>query len=876
MNMKGSSLTPEGMNTPVLRGDTLILGKDTLTGVYTAEKAKPSVTDIVSFGGLQRTMQPLQKLIEEIDPDNTLFKDNNVISLPLTDPFFEEKDVWITKNWDIQNGDAFCLGGYKSNSLSFDRSLFVKNGKYLFVLAISKIESGRLDLYKNETEWLKTLDQVGVHYIEVSVEDITTDTFSLIGTGVNTNEIIEVCSFGIHFIADRFYNYLIAKVKSLATIDAEGFVPRDEYEHQLELFIQQFQEATSVYLKSLVAHKTADNPHGITPAKIEAARVDHTHDQYLTKQLLKEEVASQMNGYSKIDHSHSEYLRKDAADDAVRQILEAYIAQLISVAPMIITKAPEGILPSRYAQTDISIPLTLLQASNVQHTDRTSFDLKYGMVSTNVASLIGEAPKVFSCESEKAHIPHATPLSINFRIELHHQRKIYGYLVRCTNGYLSDWSVYSGNTTFLHKIANPVYQTKGKEFVYEVLFDTQKDISSLSFLIANIEKSIDASMTVPGSTDLELKIELLWDEYTTEQFGISPKAFQFCVPTSGANRLIDKFDNLDPIKISPTICIDGLPMYVFGKREMGEDAVSFETSFYPPEYGNIRKGLNVLLDKFSNIQNSGNITEQFIHPGFGTLELKEGYSKNASSIKNIYSSNLEGWVSQGSTNKAVIEQTFLSDNVVMTGYLMSWRNEEINSIPDTWTLTLEGFDKDNKPLTIVMDSVEQYYPFYSVEDDDIVYHKHFDTAIRVKKCTLVLESKKTSLILSLNKLFLYLSEHFYSIPQNTMYLGLTPVSEMCLGRATYGGPQKGFSVDNLYLGRSCTIPVNNLKKTETLTEYEIFNPFFSTNVTVTVQNYALMDEPTSPAAYITSVTPEKITLFAESQFVYAISISRTW
>ena len=55
------------------------------------------------------------------------------------------------------------------------------------------------------------------------------------------------------------------------------------------------------------------------------------------------------------------------------------------------------------------------------------------------------------------------------------------------------------------------------------------------------------------------------------------------------------------------------------------------------------------------------------------------------------------------------------------------------------------------------------------------------------------------------------------------------------------------------------------------------NPFFTTDVVASVQNYVLVqDSSKTPSAYITSVAADKITVFSESSFRYAVSISRTW
>lgn len=872
--MSAASLTPDHASSKQLVGNELILNGMRATGIASAFNKEVNVLDLITKGFLDLALQEINLLLKKLDPNGTLLQDLSVISLSLTDAFFGEEDVWHLNNWVIRDNIAYGVGGQSDNSLIFDKNIYARNGKYLLCIIVNALPSGHLELKKNG-EWIKTIKEAGTSYVEIEINDITSDEISLVCVGVSTNENVEIFSYSIHYIADRFYEYMIQKVKSLATVDAEGFVPREEYEHTLDSFLEQFQEATKMYLKALTAHVTADNPHGITPEKILAAKVDHIHTQYLTKNQLGTAVEEQMSNYSKIGHTHAEYLERTAAEQVVVAILQQHISELISVDPLIITKAPIGVLPSRYAQTDISTPLQILLPTTIDHNGETSYDETYGIVTTNIEALMYEVPKVFSLDkTERAIIPSSIDLTksvVNFRICYHTNRKVTGYRLRCKGGMPTEWSVYSGNTTFLHKVTNPQnYIDDQDDKICEIYFDNTEMVESLAFLFSN--------GMISDPDQWELKIEIFYDDFAMTDFGITDKGFQFCVPTKGTNRLIDVAPTLEPILIQPEICVDNIPLFIFGGREMGEEVPTFFTSYIPPEYGNIRKGINVFLDKFINTPKSPNtVHEEYIHPAFGTLTLKEGFSADDAAIKNIYNSDVVGWKSDNMTNRVVIEQTFTSDNVMLMGYLMNWRNEEVDSIPDAWTLTVEGKDQDGRELTVVYDSVEQYYPFYSVEDDDIVYHRHFDVQLNIKKLTLTMESRKTIPQLSLNKLFLYLSERFYSIPQNRMFLGLKDVSQMCVGSVIYQGDEKGWKPYNLCFGRSCVVPVNNMQVTKSFTEYTVPNPFFSTDVVAAVQNYSLQpDASMSPAAYITSVAVDKITVLSESPFRYAVSISRTW
>ena len=870
--MGNTTITTECVNTPDLIGHCLQLGDRTATGIAYELDDNVNVYDLITTGYLDLALQEINRLLKKLDPDGTQLQNLSLISPSTVDPYFGD-DLWKLNNWYFHDGEAFCAGGYTNNSLVLSRDALVKAGKYLICITIEDLPSGKLEIRKNG-EWFATLSEKGVFYKEITIEDITTDEISLVAVGVSANETVQVFSFSFHYIAERFYSYLIQKIKSLASIDAEGFVPREEYEHGLDSLNTQFQTATNMYLESMVKHKAEVYPHCITCDMIHAAKDDHTHELYVTKTGVAKEVEKTMLDYSKLDHTHSNYLTSVAANSLITNVLQEYIADMISVDPLIITKSPMGVLPSRYAQTDISTPLPILISSTIAHTGETSYDHIYGICTTNREELMYEVPKAFSLETDQyAVIPATLDITkgINFRICYHSLRKVKGYRIRCNGALPTSWAVYSSSTLFLHRVTDPQnFKEDGADQICEIFFESIETVESLAFIIDSV-KSISGS-------NWRVKIEIMYDDFDLSCFGITDAGFQFCVPTKGTNRLVEVQPSVGRTILKPAVLMQDLPLYVFGGRELGEAAVSFNTSYYTPEYGNMRRGLNTFLDKFIGLtRDTGEVCETYRHPAYGVLTLRDGESSEETPLTNIYSSANDGWKTNRTTRKATIEQTFLSDNVVLSGYMLNWRNEDADCIPEKWTLTAEGITASGASITKVLDSADQFYPFYSVEDDDIVYHKAFDSAITIKKLTLVMETTRDNFKIGLNKLFLFTSEYFYSIPQNVMFYGLKEVSQMCLGYAKYNGPLKGWEPTNMCFGKSCVIPVNNMKETVALTEYSVPNPFFTTDVVASVQNYVLVqDSSKTPSAYITSVAADKITVFSESSFRYAVSISRTW
>ena len=507
-------------------------------------------------------------------------------------------------------------------------------------------------------------------------------------------------------------------------------------------------------------------------------------------------------------------------------------------------------------------------------TDATTFDYNYGLTSTNIESLIDIVPQVFSADmSAPASIP-VDVLSdvVNFRLEFNHDRSIAGYRIHCFgSNKLIDWRVINGNTTFIHRVTNPAnYITNGNDNICEIMFDHVITLDMISFMFLGSYTGDD--------TEIRLKIELIYSDINRYSFGITNKEFTISMPNKGANYLFTKAPTTTIRAVSPLVRIPGLPLYVFAELpETLTNVLNYSTSYIPIEVGTIRRGLNVMLDTFTNINKSNTVLqESYVHPAYGTLSLELGASDTDKELKTIYDSTYTSWYSTDNTEQVIIKQTINSDNVLLRGYMLNWRIEDKDSIPDTWTLTIRGVDGDGNSVTVVYDSVDQYYPFYSVEDDDIVYHCKFDNPVLVKSVTLTM-SVKTPRKIALNKLYLYLSERYYSVSDNTMFLGNTPIRSAFLGTAVYDD-NMGWKVNNTCIGRTCTVPINNLAFTEPYTSYDIPNPFNSTDIVATIQNYVLTDAEAEgvPDAYVQSVTPSHITVYSTQPFRYGLSIARTW
>lgn len=864
-----AAMTSEQVITKNLVGEALTINNVTIDGIETDNP--PQVADkLVTRSVLNTSLASINKALNQLDPEGDLFQDLSVISLSLVDTYFARNTDWIMNNWAIVDSYMYYHSGSSANSLKIHSSILTNPGHYVCIIDVGALTSGKVEVRLNN-EWVATLKEEKEYIVELTITNPVTDVIELVAVNVASTATVRLDAFGFHYLTNRFYKYLISKVSRMTELNPDNYVTIDSYEHQQEILAAQFRELVTRCMSELTAHKTAINPHNITPELIGAATFDHVHSEYVTTNNIESALRDLLVGYSKVGHTHSEYLTINSAHAYIDTSLATALESIKVVDPFIITKAPQAALPSRYAQTDITPAVAILVPSSQANDSNGSLDYYSSMITTNRKELMSQISNVFSIDSTKRAIIPVDLLDsvVNFRITFNHTRKVKGYIVHCygTNKFI-DWKVVTGNTTFIHRITNPTnYELSGNDNKCEINFDRVRDIDSLSFMFTGSYTGDDV--------EIKLHIELIYADLLEDSFGITNKSFSVCLPDNGANKVINIPTKAELVNnMMPEHVVSDIPVYVYINEQ--DNAIWYSLSYYPVEVANTRRGINVFLDKFANVNKSAiDSVETYHHRAYGDLSLVKGTSAEDRLLKSIYSSSIDSWYSDGSTNQVIIKQTILSNDVLLKGYMLNWRNTDIDNIPDTWTLTIDGLDENDNPTTVVFDSVEQYYPFYSVEDDDIVYHCKFDNPIKVKSITLTM-SAITARPIALNKLFLYLSEYYYAISENTMYVGNRKHKAMCLGTAEYVNGK--WRVYNACIGRSCVIPINNLDMTEPYTEYTVRNPFHTVDIVASVQNYVLTDDETmnSPDAYVSNITSEYITVYTNTAFRYALSISRTW
>ena len=850
--MNHDSVTTESLTT-----DKLILGGNPATGICDNLNTETDTSKLVNVKALKRLSTTINKLDDKLSPNSSFLEAISVMTPSLVNKYFTNEDEWILENWGITTEGVKAFASDK-NSLTISTDVYPKAGigNYYIIATVSNLPSGIIDVYVNDT-FQRSLKEVGKFGFEL-VLNSATDVIKFVYRNGDAKDQAIIKELELHHLTDAFVKYLVTKIKQEATVNADEFMRKDELEYELDSFKKQFNQVSNEFIEQLTTHLDEENPHKITPELIKAAPEKHTHDEYETKDDLKNDVITTTESlYAPKEHYHSQYIDKSELDSTVADLVSTSLVNLVTLTPLTITDAKVGKLPQRYSTVGVSAPAQLLIPTNVCRHTNTNYDESLGTVDTDRLDLIDSVAEVFSNSDNYADLEDTVD-GFNIRISFHIPRVIVGYVLKWKEELNASkatrpdtWSVISGDTTFIHRYV-PTNEEYGAMQV-KVDFDTPITVDSLTF-------SFDKFKRLGSITDGLLKIRLI-TENDTDTLQITKDTFKVCVPNSGANRVLTKDDNT--IINLPTTKTEGTAYYAFVDQSSGNTTIDW--SVIPPEYSNTRIGIDVFTDVFPT--GAKLVEGSYSHPDYGTLTLKKGNTSEGELI-NLYKDR-EVWVSE-ETDNVIIEQTILPKHTVLTSYALTWNGTQEN-IPEGWTVTVEGIDNDNRRVTAVIDSVDKFYPFYSVADDDIIYFKKFDNPLEVTKITIAFTSKNNGKI-ALSGLNLYLSKYWYSIPANTIYNGLSASIATCIGSA-YVDENTHWNINNTYIGKSATVPVNHLTRCSPGV-YEVPNPFFTDQVMANVQTYNFTESLLDSQAYVSSISADKITVSVVTEGYYGLQLMR--
>ena len=320
----GSTMTP---NNIISKRTTIqeIELNDSLITKLSQDYLESGIKSIPSSKALFDAINNLDTHISSIDPNNNLFIDNTVITLPLLPTAFEENSDWNFYNWSINNGSLFYSGNELENYIKIQPEFLTYSGYYFFTIDVSRLDSGAIILKNTKNETLLTIDDIGIHYFEIYVPDSNAETFTLEAINVYTNEVVQITSIGLYRVTDRLKNYLVYFLTERESNDS--IVTKEYLEQEIDILQKNLstlvENSVTEVSEDLLAHmQNEDNPHNTTPAKIGAATTNHTHTPSSIGAADREHTHEPEEcGAAPLVHTHSQYVDYNNLEDAVNDII---------------------------------------------------------------------------------------------------------------------------------------------------------------------------------------------------------------------------------------------------------------------------------------------------------------------------------------------------------------------------------------------------------------------------------------------------------------------------------------------------------------------------------------------------------------------------
>lgn len=196
--------------------DSITMGDITTSGIsHQLNQKSANIYNLITEGFLDSALRDIKQLLTRLDPHDTKFNDLSLISLSLTDPYFSDTEDWILNGWNIIDNELYGTGGIENNYCLISNDVYVKPGQYILCVLVNQLTSGRIIITKNDLE-ISDIKTTGTHFIEVTVEDIANDKIALKMDGVLANSKVEIFSISIHYIAERFYQYILNKTNNVS------------------------------------------------------------------------------------------------------------------------------------------------------------------------------------------------------------------------------------------------------------------------------------------------------------------------------------------------------------------------------------------------------------------------------------------------------------------------------------------------------------------------------------------------------------------------------------------------------------------------------------------------------------------------------------
>lgn len=924
----GSSLTSSGVVAKKTFTEELVLGVDSVNDI-SHEYADAGVHSVPSSKALNDGLSYLDEEVKKIDPNNNFFKDNTVITLPLIDMTFDDNSDWQILNWQTHDGAVSFTGNtyVLENFVGIPSEVIPFQGHYFILADIPRLDSGKIVLYNDNGDILKTFTEYGKFSVEVYVDNADIATFKFVAEGVFPGEVVTINSVLFSRITPRlreYMNYLFAGGSGELTYDQvvqlinqsltntlHNFDTRlipiedDLHDHLLNtsnphnVTKEQIGAASSSHTHTLLSLGGAAAVHTHEPEECGAAPLSHTHtpSQCSAAPEFHTHTADECGaaevehthtpiecGAASIDHTHTPVSigAANIVHEHTEYITEANVTQIVNAAvtgatidsikmllPLVITTIPTGILPLGYEDANFSVPVYHVKFPYIIHEANSDYDPYDGVAVTNVDTLIGNPiqyafKKHLTTEDHTANVAafyasaQVLPKKVLIEYRFHQPRTIdkFTFFKDLTN-------VIGGVPTIvdLYVDGNFVIQVVGETTTpsYSPWVDNGDSLETVlpsvvtgktfSFVVSKVYRDVSAH----------------WG--TRIEFGF-------------ADSVLNTLDFTYPIVINPIgsngtqsrtvgtispLALNSNPepnteLYVNLKATPQDDIIltSFETSYFPMEFGDIEKGINLFTDKFSGK----------IHPYFGTLTVTNEEVLNP--CEAVYSDDLSYWKTTDGTLDSLLTHTFLN-SYEFIGYKLIFVED---LAPDKWSIAVVYEDD----TTEIVHDVQNFMTPQSPNSAQQV--KFVSTSLslpqKIKSVSLRIQGTQGQTALGVHQFIPLFRSNFYAIYKNEITSSdLFPFGRLRVVES-YDHTWKGYKHEGLTLGNYCHIPLQGMAmQPDEMIVHRISNPFNTKMLDFSIFTYPDATA-LSPHAFVTSVNEEIITITTGSAGRYSIGIKRLW
>lgn len=840
-----SNLSGDSIITPQVVTDKIVLAGSDITKVAGIENDN---TVIPHSQAVFIALKEMKIVVDKISQSITAHEDNAVITDSTIDPLFNPKDGWLT-NGNCTTFNTIAVFDPTIGSSDDDHFIrlpvkgFPNLGRYILHFKIEKITDCKLNLIDSNERILETFNTPGEYYVEVDVTSSSGVVFKLKLADYTTSSYAKLTYFAIYHIKDKFYRYITNKINEIASIDASGYVTHAKLETMLNGIRQDYIKKLNQVVTAFNNYITNYASHTHTPEQCGAAPVDHTHDlTILGASAIGHTHLPQECGAAPENHTHPDHITNSQFDEALADWIKTKRHLIPTLPAQTIVKAPLTVVPKEYTEVAIDSFGSILLPDVVRNTGESGYDIDFGQVITTSAYTGNLGSLVDTTNNDTVSFAQV-PCYIH--IVFNTPRTLTGYTItgKDSGSIMTDWEVYQDLALHVHNGT------------------ASSDVTTIpiTFLEPTVFKILTFKVNAAKVLPFFAKIRLHFADTKPNTITVAPGEIKLAVAQSGGVAVVELDENKRTIV--PEIKSD-LPLHVFA--EFSDNVhVGYYTTYIKPEISKIRRGTDITSNRFSAALElvSG---KGYFHPVSGYLSIDK--SLDYSEVFDILSTK-EEYTTLDTNVIDIIHQP--NTKSLLTGYSLEIDKTSPDNIP-TWTVEVTEINEADDEIKKVVDTV------IVGESIDNRYYIKFDTPVMANKVKLTLRAKNN---IKIRKYVPYYSDVWFSITENSTYLADTKKALGYIGTVfnvmdVYTNT-KGYTTEVLPIGKSCSLPVNDLAICKKNTKYTVRNPYHTTQVTITPRLAGSITK-TQPGLEVISVTEDEIVVQAFTAHSFVLDIVRDW